>query len=45
MEVLATVLGAVLGFLLQLATLIVGFLISALTLFLDFFRGLVGLAS
>jgi hypothetical protein len=45
MEGLTAILNTLLGFLLQFATLIVGFLISVLNLFLDFFRSLVGLAS
>ena len=44
MDTLPAVLQMLLGFLLQLAELIVSFLISALTLFLQFFRSLVGLA-
>lgn len=45
MEALTVILNTLLGFLLQFATLIVNFIISALNLFLDFFRSLVGLAS
>ena len=45
MDIVTTVLNAVLAFLVQFLTLFVNFLISALTLFLDFFKGLVGIAS
>ncbi|MCR4325235.1 MAG: hypothetical protein NUV59_00295 [Patescibacteria group bacterium] len=45
MDSISAILNAVLGFLLQLVTLIVYFFISVLTLFLDFFRNLVGLVS
>jgi phage-related minor tail protein len=45
MESIEVLLRTLLSFLLQLVSLIVGFVISALTLFLDFFRALVGLVS
>lgn len=42
---MTTILNTLLQFLLQLAALIVNFIIAGLTLFLDFIRSLVGLAS
>ena len=42
MESLASVLKILLGFLLQFLELLVSFVVSALSLFLDFFRTIVG---